>query len=192
LLCSIERLLVDFSRAQRIGTLRSREQDASRCFPLAQEQRDSRYRLTSGEGAERREGRGGPKAPRPTNERTIAVNEEILKRLDSIGAKLASLGTKGFDVMVRQAQADAIANIVWAVLWAGIAIVCASHVKAAAAKQEEASGWHDRENATVRKWLLVVGTGVSALFATDCITSAAQRFYNPHFYAIEKLIGMVK
>jgi hypothetical protein len=111
------------------------------------------------------------------------MNEEILKRLDALGAKLGVTAQYLWGVLIKQARVE---------MWTDTAIVCVALVAAGASAWMVR--WAHKEDTSDSEAIVIVGSivglvasGIAIGYAVAAITEGA----NPEYWALKQVMSAV-
>src|SRR5690242_12771003 len=116
------------------------------------------------------------------------MNEDILKRLDLIAAKLGVTVQYLWGVLVRQARVEALSDTIGIILWAASAFA-AFHYAVALGRKAESDGSDGLGFASII--LAVIGV-VFVISFVVCVSEIFTPLMNPEFFALEQILKAVK
>lgn len=115
---------------------------------------------------------------------------EVLERLDEVGRLVADGAEAGFEILVRQAMVEGIANFVWAIFWLIPAFLLAKQAKKLFTG-DYANDIPHRADEIGFGILVSIAAGIPALVAMNQLSWGIKRMINPAFYAIKYVLDAV-
>ena len=106
------------------------------------------------------------------------MQEELLNRLDALAAKLGVGGEHLWEVLLQQAQVEAWFYSLWAVL--GAAVLGAGLIGIAYFIKEEAAP------------IFILPIFAGAIIFIPCLHRAFTAFYNPEYWALQKIMETIQ
>ena len=119
------------------------------------------------------------------------MNEEILKRIDALAAKLGTTGEHIWGVLIRQTQVEIVSSIILAIVLVAHAIVLFKlavwlYGKAEGQSSYNYEGWY------VLMALSGCVSVILALVAIGTLAGLPTLVLNPEYWALQQVLGAVK
>ncbi len=110
------------------------------------------------------------------------MNDEILKRVDALAAKLGVTVDHLWGVLIRQARIEWIEWIVWSILWFVLAAVTGVLIRVIY-KREDGDG-----DLFITSAIFAAGFVVAGLF---CLSNTLGLFLNPEYWALKQVTSIL-
>lgn len=116
-----------------------------------------------------------------------SLRQQIFTRIDLLGQKLGIAAAHIWGVLVRQAYAQAAMNIVWFII-----MLIGMHWIAKWARQLWNSENLEEGAGGFLSALVVVGYGITFIFATSAFIDAVGYLINPEYFAFNSITSWIK
>lgn len=124
---------------------------------------------------------------------SVDIGPNIKAVIDQLASKLGVATDHLWQVLVRQMKIEAMQDGIWAMVFLIVAVVAAraSHYGVHNWHNEQLD-WNERDAASACLWLGGIIGFVAAGLCIAFICSAIGTWCNPEYYALQKLLGMLK
>lgn len=116
------------------------------------------------------------------------MNKEIMDAVQALANKLGVASEKIWEITVRQAYIDGIEGLAFFVLSISVSIWYLKNVGGWIKKAEDG----DNDNICIPLAVVAVVLGILLLVSTICLFFIPTNFFNPEFWALEKITSMIK
>lgn len=118
------------------------------------------------------------------------MNEEILKRIDLLAAKLGVTADHIWAVLVKQARVEAAEWIIWSLFWFILSGACAYMSRWLYKLEKTGNRSHEVEEAYFL--FAAVPSGIAFVIAAGCLANILTLFVNPEYWALKQIMEMMK